>query len=89
MTSQLVVVDLTKSGRQVNFSELTREPSDCMLFYTSHEDDHFNLHQFVYNPEFSNWQKLEFCIFWGFNHRPLPEKERVESDLEKRIRKLC
>lgn len=89
MSSQLIVVDLTCGGRKVDFSELTREPTDCLLFYVGEEHEQAHLHQFSYNPEFSNWQKLEFCIFWDKQHRQQPEDPRVETDLELYIRRLC
>ncbi|QEM42094.1 hypothetical protein [Pseudomonas phage vB_PaeM_PS119XW] len=89
MASQLIVVDLTKGGQKVDFSELTREPTDSLMFYVGEEHEAAHLHQFSYNPEFSNWQKLEFCIFWDHQHRPTAEDPRVVTDTELYIRKLC
>ncbi|MOA26895.1 hypothetical protein D3C78_1477270 [compost metagenome] len=89
MSSQLVVVDLTKGGRKIDFSELTQESPDTLMFYVGEEHELAHLHQFSYNREYRDWPALEFRIWWDDYVKDPKPVDYVENETEAWIRKLC
>jgi hypothetical protein len=89
VASQLVVVDLTGGARPINFTELTREPLDMIMFYVQAPSTEFHVHQYSYNRQYSDWNKLEVVIFWDKVDREQRPLGYTPTALEQAILRLC
>ncbi|AEH03775.1 hypothetical protein AVT69_gp350 [Pseudomonas phage PhiPA3] len=89
MSSQLVVVDLLRGWRKVNFSELAREPHESLMDYVGEETELASLHQFSYHREYSDRPSYQIDIWWD----EVPQQARPEnyepSVKEAFVHRLC
>lgn len=89
MSSQLVVLDLSKSNESINFSELTREHTDTIVGYLRKEYETELIHQYTYNLENGNYDKLQILVLWK-NYPMVPREQGYQpTPIEKLVTRLC